>query len=329
MKILYLPNQYCQQRQREKKRWIYPVHLAMEAEYRRIQGHKIVWECSDEEIHYDKLVSFPEGIDFLKLPPPDRTFTDAFNIKYQSNGNFKFRPATYIQVASGCWYGQCKFCVESMNKWKVRPVIEVYREIIFCKKLGFKEIFDDSGTFPIGPWLDELLGMIPPGIPIGCNMRMIDLNYKRMKDWGFRMLLFGIESANQETLDMIKKGTKTEDVRFITMASKAGLEPHITVMFGFPNETDKDAERTLHLVWTLLRNGSAKTAQASFYCPPDRNNNESHKKFVGRIYDAARFPDFWINKIKDLRSFEDVRYFYRQIKEGITDKLRRTLEKGH
>lgn len=321
MRILYLPNWKSQQRQFEKKRFIYPVLLAMQAEYYRKLGHDVIWDTwpnkiQDFEIH-NKIIIEPEAIDFLKLPSPDRVFTDAFNKKYQQNGNFKYLPGTYIQVANGCWWGKCGFCVEKKNVWQVREVCQVYEEIGKIKRLGFKEIFDDSGTFPVGNWLDRLLNLPSHKIPIGCNMRMIGVDYAKMKAWGFRMLLFGLESANQDTLDKINKGVKVEDIKYIIKASKAGLEPHVAVMFGYPWETDKDAEITLRTVHYLLKHGYAKTAQASFYRNPLHVSNDRQRSYIERICDVARYPTFWFNKLKDIHDINDIKYLWKQIKEGL------------
>ena len=141
-------------------------------------------------------------------------------------------------------------------------------EIQECKALGFREIFDDSGTFPTGRWLDEFCNRFSnefgKSIKFSCNMRLIDLDYSLLRASNFRMLLFGLESANEETLEKINKGIGVEDVKYVIKAAKAGLEPHIAVIFGWEWETDADAINTLKLVWWLLRKGYAKTAQASF-----------------------------------------------------------------
>lgn len=316
MKVLYQPHPYSQQRQREKARWIYPVHLAMEATYRRNHGDLVVWDCPDTG-HYDQIITEPEGIDFLKLPWPDRHATGAFSKRYQFNGNFKYRPGTYIQSSAGCWWGKCQFCVERDRPLKVREPFDVYNEILHCRKIGFREVFDDSATLPTGAWLDTLLSYPKPGITIGCNMRMVPVDYKRMKDWGFRMLLFGVESANQYTLDRINKGVKAEDIRFVVEAAKDGLDCHVAVMFGYIWETDEEALKTLSLVHWLLRKGYAKTAQASFYRPPNGVNRPAHERFVRRIYDVAWYPDFWLTKLREVRSWADVKYLFRQIKEGL------------
>lgn len=298
----------------------------MEAEWYRKQGHEVHWgwdgyldDCIIDCV-MDKYIYKPEGLDFLTLPKPDRVFTRAMDKKYQQNGNFKYLPGTYILSASGCWHGKCSFCVEKDKPYFIRPVDSVIEEIEECKSLGFREVFDDSATFPTGRWLDEFLDKFRcfnNEIAFSCNMRLIDMDYSRLYNVGFRMLLFGVESANQKTLDIINKGTKTEDIKYVIKASKAGLEPHIACIFGYPWETDKDSIQTLKLVHYLLRKGYAKTAQASFYRVGGVNSNESQRKYVKKIYDVAYSPQFWFNKIKDIHNVDDLKYLWRAIKKGV------------
>ena len=316
MRILYLPNSHCQQRQLEKPNFLaYPVLLAMEAQKYRIEGHDVSWGNAIGK--YDKIISQPEGLPFLSLPHPDRVFTRAKNPMYQRNGNFKYLPATYIQSASGCWWGKCEFCVEKGKKYEVRNYIDVWDEIEQCSALGFREVFDDSATFPTGEWLENFLDCVPYGnYHLGCNMRMVDAPYEQMKFAGFRMLLFGVESANQKTLDKINKGVKVEDVKYIIKAAKCGLSPHVAVMFGYPWETDSDAVATLRLVWWLLKKGYAKTAQASLYSP---TGNSKHHKYCKQIYGISLSPQFWYNKLRNIHNIDDLKYLWRQMKAGIND----------
>lgn len=322
MKILYTPHPYSQQRQFEKEVNIWPVLLAMEATKMMQEGHEVIWGpvFLKDYMTADKIVKDPEGLPFLTLPRPNRLVTQAFNPAYQENGNYKRKPGTYILSASGCWHGKCSFCVENGKPYEVRPVEEVIEEIKECKDLGFREIFDDSATLPTGRWLDEFLGHGHLGVTLGANMRLCDLDYRRMRDCGFRMLLFGVESANQYTLDQVCKGTKTEDIKYIKKAAEAGLEPHVAVQFGFAWETDQDALNTLKLVHYLLRKGYAKTAQASLHKPPKGPYQEAHKKYVPRIYDAAYYLDFWFNKLKDIKNTDDLKYIWLGIKKGISDR---------
>lgn len=324
MRILYLPHQYSQQRQREKRRWIYPVLMTMEAESYHQQGHEVYWDTNDTLWEtYDKVIQEPEGLPFLSLPHPDRVFTSAKNPIYQNNGNFKYLPGTYIQVANGCWWGKCTFCVEQNKPYEVREVDDVIEEIKEIKRLGFREVFDDSGTFPMGDWLNRFCDKFSAigGLRFSCNFRMVDCDYDMLHKANFRMLLFGLESANQSTLDKINKGVKIEEaIKVIKKANKAGLESHIAVMFGYPWENDNDAISTLRLVHYLLKKGYAKTAQASFYTPQEGEQGKSeHRKYVKKIYNVSRNLEFWFNKLRNLHDRDDLAYLWRQIKAGIND----------
>ncbi len=85
---------------------------------------------------------------------------------------------------------------------------------------GVKSVFDDTGCFPAGEWLKRFANlMIERGynkkVQFSCNMRFGALkreDYHLMKKAGFRMLLFGIESGNQATLDRLNKGTSIEEL---------------------------------------------------------------------------------------------------------------------
>ena len=335
MKILYKPNQYSQQRQHEKKRWIYPIRLAMEATYYKNQGHYVKFDSNTPyENKYDRVIVEPEGLPFLDLPCADRIFTKAFDEKYQNNGNFLYTPATYILSASGCWHGKCTFCIEKGKKYEVRDVDDVINEIDSLNRLGFKEVFDDSATFPDGKWLTEFcIKKINhnsiSNFPISCNMRIgANVDFKLMKRAGFRMLLFGVESANQETLDKIKKGIKYEQVtETLKQAKEAGLATHIAVMYGYPWEENQDSKETLKFVHYLLRKGYATTAQASFFTAEGYKQNKEGKQYIKRIYDVAFKPftyetlNFWYNRLRGIKSISDIKYLYKQIRAGMKERF--------
>jgi radical SAM superfamily enzyme YgiQ (UPF0313 family) len=330
MRILYLPNSFSQQRQHEKPANIYPVLLASEAEWYRKQGHTVLWHNYagwEEDLmyktnalvqRYDMIIQQPEGLPFLSLPHPDRVFTRA---KEYTSGNYKYLPGTHILSASGCWHGRCSFCCEQNRRYEVRLVEDVISEIEEIKGLGFKEVFDDSGTFPMEFILatDFLRRLRRIDIRFSCNLRIAaNIPFDVLCASNFRMLLFGIESANQMTLDIINKGVKVEDIiPTIKKASEAGLEPHICVVFGWEWETDADALNTLRLVHYLLRKGYAKTAQASFIVQQGIKGNESQRHFIRDIYGVWKFPDFWYHKLLDIHDTADLKYLWRQIKEGI------------
>ena len=319
MKLLYKPHQYSQQRQRDKKVWIYPVLLAMQAEHYRDHGHDVYWGNTNVEV--DKIITEPEDIAFKSLPAPDRLFTHALDKRYQNYGNYKYHPATHMMAALDCWYAKCSFCqwAKKYPEVQTRTVCSVIQEIWDCGRFGFKEIFDDSGTFPTGDWLQifcrEMKGQ--KKVKLGCNMRIDkNIDFVALKKAGFRMILFGVESFNQSTLDRLNKGIDANDIiPCLKKASKAGLEPHIAVMTSYPFESYKEEKRTIKSVTWILRKGYAKTAQASVFDVPEMPAVD--KKLKRTIYDCAKYPDFWITKLRDLRNWQDFAYLLKSIRKGI------------
>ena len=194
-------------------------------------------------------------------------------------------------------------------------------------------MFDDSGTFPKGAWLADFLRFMrdrAKKITLGCNLRAEPGPFSGMARAGFRMVLVGIESANQGTLDRINKGTVAEDIIPIIRAmSKAGLEPHGAFITGYPWETEEDEKRTIELCRYLLSNGYLKTAQASVYAPPCSRAPEGSKGhvYLPRFYDAYKSPKFWINKLKDIRRWEDITYLVRGGRLVLEEKWRKACSK--
>ena len=348
MRYLFPLNPYNQQRQYEKPVWVYPAHLAMYATHLKNKGHNVIWNarstgatleqwCKD---YGDKLIKddFDIDVPFNELPYPDRTLTEGKHRRWQSYGNYKFHPATHMMASNLCWYGKCTFCIDTYKlehgeKRGVRSVDHVMEEIDDLISQGYHEVFDDSGTFPVGKWLEEFCQKMQTRkkkITIGCNMKPVKLDYKMMANAGFRFILVGIESANQETINRIKKGQNNEDIIPIMKSmSDAGLEPHLTSMFGYEWETHEDAMRTVNLVHYLLKKGYVKTAQASVFSPPRTkpDPNSSGHKYIPMVYDAYKSPQFWFQKLKDIKCWEDFTYLLRGGRLVIEEKLRKLAHK--
>ena len=340
MRYLFPINPWNQQRQFEKPVWVYPAHLAMYATYLRNEGHDVEWNSKQSIGTTGEIIEndFQIDIPFEKLPYPDRIFTDAKNKRWQSYGNYKFHPATHMMASNLCWYGKCTFCIDTAKlqageKRGVRSVNHVIDEIDNLISLGYKEVFDDSGTFPVGEWLEKFCHKMKKRkhkIVIGCNMKPIKLDYKMMADAGFRFILVGIESANQMTVDFIKKGQRNEDIIPIMKSmSDAGLEPHLTSMFGYPWETHEDAMRTVKLVHHLLKKGYVKTAQASVFSPPRAvpDPNSTGHRYIPMIYDAYKSPEFIYRKLRDIKRWEDVTYLLRGGRLVIEEKVRKLIRR--
>ena len=214
--------------------------------------------------------------DLDSLPEIDRDLT-----RWDLYGEHLFikSPHTYTMAGRDCWYARCAFCswTTLYPKFRARSAELVLEEIEHLStRYGVKEIFDDTGTFPVAGWLDRFCsGMIESGlagkVTTSCNMRVGALSadeYALMKQAGFRLLKFGLESANQETLDRLDKGTTVAKiVESCRLAKRAGLTVHLTTMVGYPWESKAQAQATLDLARDLLRSGDADMLQATIVIP--------------------------------------------------------------
>lgn len=293
--------------------------------------------------------------DLNTLPMIDRDLTKWRLYAYE-NGNYKRTPGTYIMSGRDCWWAKCSFCSwpTLYDKFRSRSVDNVLDEVgALIEKYGVREIMDDSGSFPAGEWLKDFCeGMIKRGynrkVSLDCNMRfgaLSEEDYRLMKKAGFRLMLFGVESANQATLDRINKNVLVREIMdSCKLARKCGLYPHITIMFGYPWETYEDALKTVNLGKWLLKKGYAYTMQATVVIPYPgsalyeeclRNDwlktqdwsafdmkgpvmkspipDEKIMELVQSLYGVALNPEFIFNRLMSISDFSDISFFFRAL----------------
>ncbi len=289
------------------------------------------------------------------LPFIDRKLT-RWELYAYDNTNYKYTPGTYLMSGRDCWWGKCTFCswttthpAGTFRFFSPKRLLDEIDKI--SAEYGVKEIFDDAGTLPIGPWLSQFCqGLISRGLNkklrYGCNMRFSALNqsqYYQMGQAGFRFILYGLESNNQSTLDKIKKNTKVEEARkTLIMAKKANLEPHLTIMIGYPWETINDATNTLNEARRLFLDGLADTMQATRIIPypgtplfeqcrkngwlltenwddydmrqPVMKSPISHldqEKLIQDLFKGILTPKFIYRKISTIRNLDDIVFLSR------------------
>lgn len=285
------------------------------------------------------------------LPTIDRKLTN-WQLYGNDNTNFKYKPGAYLMTGRDCWWGKCTFCswttTHPGNTFRNFSPKHTLDEIGYLIDLGIKEIFDDAGTLPVGSWLKEFCeGMIERGyhkkVVFGCNMRFGALNqaqYDLMGKAGFRFILYGLESSNQKTLDHIAKNTKVEDSRkTLIVAKKAGLQPHLTIMIGYPWESKEDALTTLNEAKQLFKDGLADSMQATRVIPypgtplfkecqdnhwlmtenwdeydmrqPIMRSPMTQKEqdqLIQGLFHGVLTPKFLIRKVLSIRSYQDIKY---------------------
>jgi len=289
------------------------------------------------------------------LPLIDRELTK-WKLYAYKNGNFKYTPGAYMMSGRDCWWGRCSFCSWTTmfpgKNFRTMSAEKALAEVDNLIKLGVKEIMEDSGSLPIGQWLlDFCNGMIERGynkkITMSCNMRITGIKdlatWKLMKKAGFRFILFGLESASQETLDKICKNLKVSEIESgLKLCKDGGLEPHITAMIGYPWETKEMAKKTVDLAADLFRKGFVDTLQGTIVIPYpgtplhkycEENNllltkdyerydqkemvmessltSNDAQELVQGLYKSFMSPQFIIRKISSIRSFSDIKFFFK------------------
>lgn len=292
--------------------------------------------------------------DLGKLPWIDR---DLANWKLYSvkNGNFRKTPGAYMMSGRDCWHGKCTFCswTTLYPNFRMRDPIDAVNEIgDLIERYGVREVMDDTGTFPTGEWLRTFCtAVIERGynklINIDCNMRFGRLgieDYRLMKRAGFRFVLFGLESANQATLDRLQKNLQVEDIlKGAEDASRAGLAVHVTVMFGYPWEGQAEIARTVKLARELMIRGFAHSLQVTLVIPypgtplfkecekqgllttldwddydmrqavmKSGAGEEEIKAAIRKVYRSYFHPSsLWFRVVHARRLIDDLRYYWR------------------
>ena len=170
-----------------------------------------------------------------------------------------------------------------------------------------------------------------------------------MKKAGFRLLKIGLESASQKTLDKLEKGIKIKDIfDGCRMAKKAGLTIHLTMIVGYPWETKEDALKTFKLAKKLMQEGKADLLQATVLVPypgtplwkeaKENNwflfNQKEYERYdmkepilktkdsdandvaniCGQIYTIFLTPQYIIQRIKNIRSWNDFKFNLKGVK---------------
>jgi radical SAM superfamily enzyme YgiQ (UPF0313 family) len=215
---------------------------------------------------------------------------------------------------------------------------------------GIKEIFDDAGTLFIGPPLKKFCELLIESgynkkVVFSCNMRLNALSqeyYDLMGKANFRFILYGMESGNQETLDRLDKGMQVHQIEEgARMAKKAGLEPHLTIMLGYPWETEEMARNTIAVAKHCFDKGYVDTMQATITIPypgtplyteciekdwllVDPDDYEAFDmrgpvmkipfekevlfELTQELYSSFATPKFIIRKILSVRSYTDAKF---------------------
>jgi anaerobic magnesium-protoporphyrin IX monomethyl ester cyclase len=165
-----------------------------------------------------------------------------------------------LLTARGCYYGRCAFCnvgygePEAFSQLKAEQLAE--QMMTLQAQYGARHIFfADEAISPRN--LRNLSSILEnEGSPLhwgGCvrfeKVISGDL-LQSMARGGCRMILFGLESASEQVIQFMVKGTELEHTsRILREGSAAGIWNHTFFFFGFPGETLDHAQDTVNFLY--------------------------------------------------------------------------------
>lgn len=169
----------------------------------------------------------------------------------------------YIPLLSsrGCIYN-CSFCSEKLLFKKFRhhsPKYIVEQINLIIRKYGINTfIFCDSMINYENQWLESFCDLIIKNnlsIKWEAQIRIkkdfpLELA-RRLKQSGCYNLFIGMESGCDRTLEkMNKKITAKESLNFFKILNKAGLHFEVSLIVGYPQESETDFQETLSFIAT-------------------------------------------------------------------------------
>lgn len=162
------------------------------------------------------------------------------------------------QISRGC-LGKCSFCsYKSINeKLELKSCNKVINELEIMREKYKSSAFHfcDNAINNSYEYLDGLCDYFIKNklnIHWRAFAKIINLDrniLKKIKDAGGRNLLFGIESGSNRILEMMNKGFTVEQAaRTLKEASEAGIKNFVTLITGYPYETQDDINKTLDFI---------------------------------------------------------------------------------
>ncbi len=248
---------------------------------------------------------------------------------------YLYHPCAYMMFGRGCGgqkgVGACTFCIWQHSFWKCSARLMSPRRVVneikhLVNKYKVKEIFDDTDGGPCYDknWLIEFSDLmkkegLTKKVRVSTNSRADVLDKatcRLLKEGGFRLLKIGLESGSCQTLKRInKKETLGQIIKGIQNAKDTGLRVLLTVMVGYPWESEGDVRKTYKVAKSLMlyKTKAGDSLQASILVPypgtplwkeATRNNwflidrKEYQKYDMSKpVLKSSIDPGFWCQKI--------------------------------
>ncbi|MCH8209425.1 MAG: radical SAM protein, partial [Nitrospinae bacterium] len=156
----------------------------------------------------------------------------------------------------GCYWGECTFCDHGagyIDRFRAKHPDQIVEELAQLKKKHNARhfLFTDE-SFPPALFIKLPQLMIEANLDIyWTTLIRFESQLVAPEIWdaaaksGCRTLYFGLESANERIIKLVKKDTKIDvAINNMEQARRVGIWSHVMGFFGFPSETQEEAEDT-------------------------------------------------------------------------------------
>lgn len=178
------------------------------------------------------------------------------------DGGYRYLMATRPGFATlitsrGCPF-RCSFCDKSISgsQWRARGPQDVVDEMqaLAASGIGFINIYDDNFTLHRRRVVGICEEILRRGLDIEwkCEGRVDGVDAELlvlMRRAGCRVVAYGVESGNAETLALLRKDVSIDKVRSAFAATRAaGIRPLAYIILGAPGESRDQVRHTIDFV---------------------------------------------------------------------------------
>ena len=205
----------------------------------------LIYKDEEGQMHVNE--TYQERVD--QLPPPD--FDGMPWEKY-------FSPEKLVPYLGtrGCYWGKCTFCDHGagyIDQFRAKHAEQIVDELEYLKnKLNTKHFMFTDESFPPALFIKLPPMMVERKLDIyWTTLIRFESQLLEPEIWdvahqsGCRSLYYGLESANERIIKLVKKDTDIKAAKInLEQAKRVGIWSHVMCFYGFPSETEEEAEDT-------------------------------------------------------------------------------------
>ena len=205
----------------------------------------LIYKDEEGQMHVNE--TYQERVD--QLPPPD--FDGMPWEKY-------FSPEKLVPYLGtrGCYWGKCTFCDHGagyIDQFRAKHAEQIVDELEYLKnKLNTKHFMFTDESFPPALFIKLPPMMVERELDIyWTTLIRFESQLLEPEVWDFahksgcRSLYYGLESANERIIKLVKKDTDIKAAKInLEQAKRVGIWSHVMCFYGFPSETEEEAEDT-------------------------------------------------------------------------------------